>query len=91
MHSLTVGSIDEQHMFPISQAFEGLLPSLGEKKNDGGQFFTPREVIRLIVNVVNPQLGQDGLRPLLRHRRLSNRGLQTSSSGRVLRRHRSET
>ncbi len=58
VHWLTSGSIDEQHMFPISQAFEGLLPRLGEKKNDGGQFFTPREVIRLIVDVVNPQLGK---------------------------------
>jgi type I restriction enzyme M protein len=56
VHALTAGTIDAQHMFPISQAFEGLLPSLGEKKNDGGQFFTPREVIRLIVNVVNPGL-----------------------------------
>ncbi len=56
VHGITAGTINAQHMFPISQAFEGLLPSLGEKKNDGGQFFTPREVIRLIVNVVNPTL-----------------------------------
>jgi type I restriction enzyme M protein len=56
VHSLTSGTIADQHMFPISQAFEGLLPSLGEKKNDGGQFFTPREVIRIIVKVVNPCL-----------------------------------
>lgn len=58
VHNLSSVSISEQHMFPISQAFEGLLPSLGEKKNDGGQFFTPREVIRLIVQVVNPQLNK---------------------------------
>jgi type I restriction enzyme M protein len=32
--------------------------SPGEKKNDGGQFFTPREVIRVVVRVVNPQLGR---------------------------------
>ena len=32
--------------------------SLGEKKNDGGQFFTPREVIRLIVDVVKPKIGK---------------------------------
>lgn len=50
--------ISDQHMFPISQAFEGLLPSLGEKKNDGGQFFTPREIIRVIVNAVNPEVGK---------------------------------
>ncbi len=56
VHELSAATIDDQHMFPISQAFEGLLPSLGEKKNDGGQFFTPREVIRLIVDVVDPQL-----------------------------------
>jgi type I restriction enzyme M protein len=56
IQELSNAKIDDQHMFPISQAFEGLLPSLGEKKNDGGQFFTPREVIRLIVDVVHPQL-----------------------------------
>jgi len=56
VHEISDAKISDQHMFPISQAFEGLLPSLGEKKNDGGQFFTPREVIRLIVDVVNPQL-----------------------------------
>ena len=54
---LSQSNVSEQHMFPISQAFEGLLPSLGEKANDGGQFFTPREVIRLIVEVVNPKVG----------------------------------
>ena len=57
IHLLTQAEIDTQHMFPISQAFEGMLPNLGEKKNDGGQFFTPREVVRLIIEVVNPQLG----------------------------------
>lgn len=56
VHEISSAEISDQHMFPISQAFEGLLPSLGEKKNDGGQFFTPREVIRLIVDVVNPTL-----------------------------------
>lgn len=55
VHELSNADINDQHMFPISQAFEGLLPSLGEKKNDGGQFFTPREVIRLIVEVVSPK------------------------------------
>jgi type I restriction enzyme M protein len=58
IHELTEATISDQHMFPISQTFEGLLPSLGEKKNDGGQFFTPREVIRVIVNTVKPQVGK---------------------------------
>jgi len=34
------------------------LPTLGEKKNGGGQFFTPREIIRVIVNTVKPQVGK---------------------------------
>ena len=54
---LQASEISDRHMFPMSQAFEGLLPRLGEKKNDGGQFFTPREIIRVIVRAVNPQLG----------------------------------
>ncbi|HUV02090.1 MAG TPA: N-6 DNA methylase [Desulfobacteria bacterium] len=63
VHELTEAQISDQHMFPISQAFEGLLPSLGEKKNDGGQFFTPREIIRVIVNTVKPELGKTAYDP----------------------------
>ena len=31
---------------------------MGEKGNDGGQFFTPREIIRVMVRVVDPQTGK---------------------------------
>lgn len=31
---------------------------MGEKNSDGGQFFTPREVIRAMVHTVNPTLSQ---------------------------------
>jgi len=58
VYALSNSDIDNTHLFPISQAFEGLLPSLGEKKNDGGQFFTPREVIRAIVKIVEPKIGK---------------------------------
>ncbi|MGH2484696.1 MAG: HsdM family class I SAM-dependent methyltransferase, partial [Ktedonobacterales bacterium] len=51
-------SVDQQHIFPLSQVYEGLLLRMGEKGNDGGQFFTPREVIRALVRVVDPQLGE---------------------------------
>jgi type I restriction enzyme M protein len=30
---------------------------MGEKGNDGGQFFTPREVIRAMVRVIDPRIG----------------------------------
>ncbi|MCL0032093.1 type I restriction-modification system subunit M [Dehalococcoidia bacterium] len=52
------GVIDQTHIFTLSQAYEGLLLRMGEKNNDGGQFFTPREVIRAIVEVVAPKVGE---------------------------------
>ena len=42
----------------LSQAYEGLLLKMGEKNNDGGQFFTPREVIKAIVETVQPRIGE---------------------------------
>lgn len=58
IHALSLEQIDETHMFPISQVYEGLLQKMGEKNNDGGQFFTPREVIRVMVRVINPEIGE---------------------------------
>ena len=51
-------TIDPTHIFTLSQAYEGLLLRMGEKNNDGGQFFTPREVIRAMVRVVGPRAGE---------------------------------
>ena len=50
--------IDATHQFPLSQVYEGLLLKMGEKGNDGGQFFTPREVIRAIIEAVDPKPGE---------------------------------
>ncbi|MCI0396315.1 MAG: N-6 DNA methylase [Chloroflexi bacterium] len=58
IHEIKDDAIDSTHIFPLSQVYEGLLLSMGEKRNDGGQFFTPREVIRAIVRAVNPHVGQ---------------------------------
>lgn len=58
IHNIQDNSIDTTHIFPLSQVYEGLLLTMGEKRNDGGQFFTPREVIRMMVRVIDPQVGQ---------------------------------
>ncbi len=50
--------MDDTHVFTLSQVYEGLLLKMGEKGNDGGQFFTPREVIRAMVRVVDPKIKQ---------------------------------
>ncbi len=55
---IRLDTVDDQHLFALSQAYEGLLLLMGQKNNDGGQFYTPREVVRAIVKVVDPQLGE---------------------------------
>ncbi len=55
---LTAANMDSTHIFALSQVYEGLLLKMGEKANDGGQFFTPREIIRVMVRVINPQFGK---------------------------------
>ena len=58
VNAITLDSIDTTHVFALSQVYEGLLLKMGEKGNDGGQFFTPREIIRAMVQVINPQIGE---------------------------------
>lgn len=58
INELSIEQVDEKHMFTLSQVYEGLLLKMGEKNNDGGQFFTPREVIRIMTRVVNPEVGE---------------------------------
>jgi type I restriction enzyme M protein len=58
VHEINIDQVDDTHFFTLSQAYEDLLLKMGEKNSDGGQFFTPREVIRAMVHPVDPQLGQ---------------------------------
>ena len=57
VHNIKNSETDPTHLFLLSQAYESLLLRMGEKNNDGGQFFTPREVIRAMVRVVDPKPG----------------------------------
>src|SRR3546814_6425316 len=58
VHQINIDQVDDQHFFTLSQVYEDLLLKMGEKNSDGGQFFTPREVIRAMVHTVNPPLGK---------------------------------
>lgn len=58
VHEISHGNVDPTHIFTLSQVYEGLLLKMGEKGNDGGQFFTPREIIRAMVQVIGPQIDQ---------------------------------
>jgi type I restriction enzyme M protein len=55
---LTTEAVDPTHVFTLSQVYEGLLLKMGEKGNDGGQFFTPRQVIKAMVRVIDPKVDE---------------------------------
>jgi type I restriction enzyme M protein len=55
VHEISIDHVNDTHFFTLSQVYEDLLLKMGEKNSDGGQFFTPREVIRAMVHVIDPQ------------------------------------
>ena len=58
IHTIQIDHIDDTHFFTLSQVYEDLLLKMGEKNSDGGQFFTPREVVRAMVATLNPTFGE---------------------------------
>ncbi len=58
VNRLTAEAIDPTHVFTLSQVYEGLLLKMGEKGDDGGQFFTPRQVIKAMVQVIDPKFDE---------------------------------
>ena len=58
VHEIHIDHVDDTHFFTLSQVYEDLLLKMGEKNSDGGQFFTPREVIRAMVHTVDPDPGK---------------------------------
>ena len=55
VHQISIDHIDDRHFFTLSQVYEDLLLKMGEKNSDGGQFFTPREVVRAMVRTLDPE------------------------------------
>ncbi len=58
VHEISAERVDPTHVFTLSQVYEGLLLKMGERGNDGGQFFTPREIIRVVVRAIDPKIGE---------------------------------
>ena len=59
IHELKTEQVDETHMFTLSQVYEGLLQKMGERNNDGGQFFTPRQIIKvMMVQAIDTKVGE---------------------------------
>lgn len=58
IHEINIDHVNDTHFFTLSQVYEDLLLKMGEKNSDGGQFFTPREVIRAMIRTLEPRLGE---------------------------------
>ena len=58
VHDISAETVDPTHVFTVSQVYEGLLLKMGEKGNDGGQFLTPRQMIKAVIRVLDPKLGE---------------------------------
>ena len=58
VQELGADAVDTTHVFALSQVYEGLLLKMGEKGNDGGQLFTPHQVIKAMVQVIDPRIDE---------------------------------
>lgn len=54
-------SSDEVHT--LSQIYEGLLREMRDAAGDSGEFYTPRPLVKLMVKVIDPRLGETVLDP----------------------------
>ncbi|WP_419614454.1 type I restriction-modification system subunit M, partial [Thiolapillus sp.] len=54
----TLNFQSETELFELSQVYEGLLQNMGDAGGYAGEFYTPRSLIRAIVQVIDPQPGQ---------------------------------
>lgn len=49
---------NQDDIFTVSQIYEELLRSLGKENKIAGEFYTPRPVIRFMVEIVDPKIGE---------------------------------
>ncbi len=49
---------NQADLFQLSQIYEKLLKDMGSDGGNSGEFYTPRPLIKVIADVVNPQVGQ---------------------------------
>ena len=55
----------KEDIYVISTLYEELLPEIGEMGKYAGEYYTPRPIIRLMVKIINPKLGETILDPFM--------------------------
>jgi type I restriction enzyme M protein len=61
VHSIHFTSSEELHT--LGALYESMLREMRDAAGDSGEFYTPRSVVRFMVEVVNPRLGETVLDP----------------------------
>lgn len=61
INGIHFNSSDEMHT--LSRLYETMLREMRDAAGDSGEFYTPRPVVRFMVEVTNPQLGETVLDP----------------------------
>lgn len=49
---------NQSDLFQLSKVYEDLLKKMGSDGGNSGEFYTPRPLVKVIVDVVDPQVGQ---------------------------------
>ncbi len=60
-----VDMVHYQDTHLLSQVYEEILQEMGAEGGWAGEFYTPRPIIRLMVNIIEPKLGQSLLDPFV--------------------------
>ena len=68
-----------EEIHTLGPLYESMLREMRDAAGDSGEFYTPRPVVRFMVEVTEPAARRRRARPGLRHRRLSRRGVQASA------------
>ncbi len=61
VNAIDFGSTDEIHT--LGHLYESMLKEMRDAAGDSGEFYTPRPVVRFMVEVIDPQLGESVLDP----------------------------
>lgn len=61
VHAIHFDSSEEMHT--LSRLYESMLREMRDAAGDSGEFYTPRAVVKFMVEVMNPQLGESVLDP----------------------------
>ncbi|WP_198018149.1 HsdM family class I SAM-dependent methyltransferase [Hippea jasoniae] len=61
INKINFSDYEDTHI--LSQVYEELLLEMGSEAGWGGEFYTPRPVIRFIINVIKPKIGEKILDP----------------------------